>query len=230
MKWSREAEGAGRKAQSAWRKENGGMRKAKGVRSKAQSAWRLALSALPSALCVLLVVACRQQMADQPRHEPLQESGFFADGRSARPLVPGTVARGQLRGDEHFYTGKVAGKPADRFPFRVTAEVLDRGQERFHIFCSPCHDRTGGGQGMVVRRGFRPPPSFHSTRLRRAPAGELFGHITSGIGAMPSYAAQIPPRDRWAIVAYVRALQLSQQAGLGDVPAEKRPTLQDSKP
>jgi mono/diheme cytochrome c family protein len=168
-------------------------------------------------------------MADQPRYEPLQKSATFADGRSARPLVSGTVARGQLRADEHFYTGKISGKAAGTFPLKVTAELLDRGQERFNIFCSPCHDRTGSGRGMVVRRGFRPPPSFHIERLRNAPVGELFGHITSGIGAMPDYAAQIPPRDRWAIVAYMRALQLSQRARLSDLPAEDRQALSGLK-
>lgn len=175
-------------------------------------------------LCLWLL-ACQQQMADQPRYEPLAKSDFFDDGRAARPLVEGTVARGQLKADTHLYTGRINGKPAETFPFAVDKQVLLRGQQRYDIFCSPCHDRVGTGQGMIVRRGFRPPPSFHIERLRKAPVGAFFEHITKGIGAMPDYAAQIPPKDRWAIIAYVRALQLSQNAALEEVPENERDSL-----
>ncbi|MGB7947917.1 MAG: cytochrome c, partial [Candidatus Binatia bacterium] len=182
-------------------------------------------------LCVLMLFAlavlagCRQQMADQPRYEPLGPSSFFEDGRAARPLVEGTVARDQLREDELLYSGKEGGKPVNRFPFPVTLAEFKRGQERFNIFCSPCHDRVGTGQGMIVRRGYRAPPSFHIDRLRQTPAGYFFDVMTSGFGVMPDYAQQIQPEDRWAIVAYIRALQLSQQARLADVPPDQREQL-----
>jgi mono/diheme cytochrome c family protein len=177
------------------------------------------------AVCFLVMAGCQQQMADQPRYEPLQKSAFFGDERSARPFVEGTVARGQLRADEHLYTGKYQGKLAETFPYRLTYEALARGQERFNIYCSTCHDRVGTGQGMVVRRGFRAPPSFHIDRLRQAPVGHFFDVITHGFGAMPDYAEQISPADRWAIAAYIRALQLSQHAALADVPADERQRL-----
>ncbi len=164
-------------------------------------------------------------MADQPRYKPLARSNFFRDERSARPLVPGTVARGHLDADEEFYAGKSGGKLVETFPFAVTREVLERGQDRYNVFCAPCHDRVGNGQGMVVRRGFRPPPSYHTDRLRKAPAGHFFDVIANGFGAMPDYAAQVPPRDRWAIIAYIRALQLSQDATLADVPPAERHRL-----
>jgi cytochrome c553 len=134
-------------------------------------------------------------------------------------------ARGQLRADEAFYTGKSGGKPLDAFPFPVTREVLLRGQERFNIFCAPCHDRVGTGQGMVVRRGFRAPPSYPMDRLRQAPVGHFFDVMTHGFGVMSDYAAQVSPQDRWAIVAYIRALQLSQHASLDDVPEAERGRL-----
>lgn len=168
-------------------------------------------------------------MAEQPRYEPLEASSFFKDGRSARPLVPGTVARGQLREDELLYTGKSGGVLVDAFPFPVTQAVLDRGRERYGIFCTPCHDSLGNGQGMVVRRGFRRPPSLHIDRLREAPAGHLFDVMTNGLGAMPDHAGQVSVDDRWAIAAYIRALQLSQRASLADVPERERATLQDVK-
>jgi hypothetical protein len=166
-------------------------------------------------------------MYDQPRYEPLEQSTFFADGRSARPLEPNTVARGQLRTDEHLTTGKTGGAHAETFPFLISRETLMRGQERYNIFCSPCHDRVGRGQGMVVHRGFARPASFHGERLRQAPAGYFFDAITNGFGVMPSYASQITVEDRWAIVAYIRALQLSQRATLADVPAEVRKPLRE---
>jgi Cytochrome C oxidase, cbb3-type, subunit III len=183
-------------------------------------------------LCVLLLLGlailagCRQKMADQPRYEPLVRSTFFEDGRAARPLVEGTVARGELRGDELLYTGKEGGKPVDLFPFPVTLAVLARGQQRYNIFCSPCHDRAGTGQGMIVRRGYRVPSSFHIDRLRQAPAGYFFDVISNGFGVMPDYAQQVQPEDRWAIVAYIRALQLSQHATLADVPEDQRQQLE----
>ncbi|MGA2267455.1 MAG: cytochrome c [Bryobacteraceae bacterium] len=171
-------------------------------------------------------VACRQDMHDQPKFIPLRPSGFFDDGRSARPLTEGTVARGHLNDDAAFYTGKGPdGKPLDTFPFPVTKEVIVRGQDRFNIYCAPCHDRTGYGSGMIVRRGYRRPPSYHSGKIRELSNGFIFDVITNGFGAMADYAAQIPPRDRWAIVAYVRALQLSQNATMNDVPPEARAQL-----
>lgn len=176
-------------------------------------------------LLLITATACRQDMHDQPKYKPLSASGIFEDGRSARPLVPGTVAQGFEREDEQFYTGKVNGNDAVTFPFAVTAEVLDRGQERFNIYCSVCHGYTGAGDGMVVQRGFRRPPSYHIDRLRQAPAGHFFDVITNGFGAMPDYASQIGPRDRWAIIAYIRALQLSQDATVGDVTPEGREKL-----
>jgi mono/diheme cytochrome c family protein len=150
-------------------------------------------------------------MHDQPKYEPLEASAFFDNGASARPLVAGTVARGELKLDTHLYTGKVGGALAETFPFVVDARTLDRGQQRYDIYCAPCHDRAGTGRGMIVQRGYRPPPSFHIDRLRQAPAGHFFDVMTNGFGAMPDYRAQIAPVDRWAIAAYIRALQLTRQ-------------------
>jgi mono/diheme cytochrome c family protein len=171
-------------------------------------------------------VACRQDMHDQPKFIPLRPSTFFDDGRSARPLADGTVARGQLDDDAAFYTGKGPdGKPLDAFPFPVTKEIVERGQERFNIYCTPCHGRLGNGDGMIVRRGFRRPPSYHIDRLRAVPNGYLYDVISKGFGAMPDYAAQIAPADRWAIVSYIRALQLSQNASVKDAPPGALPQL-----
>ncbi|MEO8349311.1 MAG: cytochrome c [Acidobacteriota bacterium] len=171
-------------------------------------------------------LGCRQEMYDQPRYKPLAKSDFFEDGRAARPLVQGTVARGTL--DRFPATGGAgAVSLATALPVPLTRELLARGRERYGIFCAPCHDGTGGGQGMVVRRGYRPPPSLHIERLRDAPVGHLYDVMTRGLGAMPDYAQQIPPADRWAIAAYVRALQLSQRATVADVPAKERPKLED---
>ena len=173
-----------------------------------------------------LLCACRQQMAEQPRYNPLAASTFFTDGQSARPLVPGTVAHDEpLTLDIPLYTGKVGEQFAEAFPFAVTLATLQRGRERYDIFCSPCHSRLGDGNGMIVQRGYTRPPSFHSDRLRAVPAGYLFRVITDGFGAMPTYAAQIPPQDRWAIVAYIRGLQLSQHATLAEVPPADRQKL-----
>jgi mono/diheme cytochrome c family protein len=175
----------------------------------------------------LLLGACRQDMHDQPRFEPLEASGFFRDGRSARPRVEGTIARGELGLDEHFEAGRVGGELALDLPFPLTADLLERGQERFNIFCRPCHGGLGNGDGVVVERGFPPPPSYHDPRLREAPLGHFFDVVTNGFGRMRSYAARIPPRDRWAIAAYVRALQLSQNAELDDVPPGERRRLEE---
>ena len=175
-------------------------------------------------------------MQDQPKAKPFRSSSFFKDGLSSRRPVEGTVARGWLREDKELYTGKKAGATAptgpaattpapnpsapqvtaaypddvDKFPFPITQKILDRGQERFDIFCSVCHGLTGNADGMIVRRGFRKPPSYHEQRLREAPVGHFFDVATNGWGAMPSYASQVPVEDRWAIIAYIRALQLSQ--------------------
>jgi hypothetical protein len=157
-------------------------------------------------------------MHDQPRYKPLARSDFFADGRASRPIVPGTVARGELRDDTYFYTGKTNNQPGDVMPFPVTADVVARGRERFNIYCSPCHSRLGDGNGMIVQRGFRRPPSFHIDRLRKAPVGHFFDVMTNGFGAMPDYAQQIAPRDRWAIISYIRALQLSGNATQAEIP------------
>jgi mono/diheme cytochrome c family protein len=173
----------------------------------------------------ILLSGCRQDMQVQPRYEPEDPSTFFADGRSERPPVQGTVARGQLRTDELLYTGRVNGAVADLFPFAITAAGLSRGRERYNIYCSPCHDYTGAGNGMIVQRGFPSPPSFHLERLRQAPAGHFFEVMTNGLGLMYSYASRISPEDRWRIAAYIRALQLSQHGSSGDVPESQRLTL-----
>jgi mono/diheme cytochrome c family protein len=183
--------------------------------------------ALVSAACLvgLTLAGCRQDMHDQPRYKPYRESDFFGDRRSARAPVEGTVARGRLREDTHLYAGKVDGALAEAFPFPVTGAVLERGRERYGIYCTPCHGFAGNGDGMIVTRGFRKPSSFHVDRLRGERPGYFYDVITNGFGAMPDYAAQIPVEDRWAIVGYVRALQLSQNATVADVPAEKRGAL-----
>jgi len=180
-------------------------------------------------LCLPSFAGCTQKMADQPRYKPLEESSFFADHRSARPLPVGVVARGFLNDDEHLFRGTINGQLAPTFPFEITAEVVDRGRDRYNIFCTPCHDHVGTGKGMAVQRGFRRgPPSFHLDRLREAPVGHFYDVITNGFGAMNDYAAQIKPRDRWAIIAYIRALQLSQNETLQDLPAEDRQELERS--
>jgi len=179
------------------------------------------------ALILLATAACRQDMHDQPKYIPLRPSSFFDDGRSARPIPEGTVARGHLNADTAFYTGKGPdGKYVDRLPFPITKQVLLRGQDRYNIYCTPCHDRLGTGNGVVARRGFRHPPSYHIDRLRQAPNGYIFDVITNGFGAMQDYAAQLDPADRWAVVAYERALQLSQNATLQDVPVAERAKLE----
>jgi mono/diheme cytochrome c family protein len=179
-------------------------------------------------LALLSLPACRQDMQDQPRYQPFERSAFFADRRASRPLLPGTVARGQLHENVVLQTGKSEAGFTQEIPVTMDRALLDRGRERFDIFCSPCHDRTGSGRGMIVRRGYKQPTSFHTDRLREMPAGYLFHVITNGFGVMPGYAAQVPPADRWAIVAYVRVLQRSQHATLADVPASVRENLESS--
>lgn len=188
------------------------------------------------ALCLAVLSGCsgntdierlRQEMYNQPKYKPLAASTFFKDGRASRDPVPGTVARSQLRADTFFYTGKDAsGNPVDKFPFPITKKVLERGQQRYNIFCSPCHDRVGTGHGIIINQGFKHPPSYHIDRLREAPVGHFYDVITNGFGAMYSYNSRIPPKDRWAIVAYIRALQLSQHATLDDVPPAERQQLE----
>lgn len=179
-------------------------------------------------LLAVTLPACRQDMHDQPRHEPLEASTLFADGRSSRPLVEGTVARGQLRDDLEFYTGlDVEGQFVTDLPAPVTRERLERGQSRFNAFCSPCHGRRGDGGGMVVQRGFKKPQSFHQDRLRETPVGYYYDVITRGFGQMSSYAAQLAPRDRWAIVAYIRALQVSRNVPVAALTDEERRQLDE---
>jgi hypothetical protein len=174
-------------------------------------------------LMLALTTGCRLDMHVQPRVNPLSRSDFFTDQRSARPPVEGTVARGQLHDDTYFYTGKVGNNPGDYLPFPVTKEVLDRGRERYNIFCAPCHSRVGDGNGFVPSRGFaRKPPSFHIIRLQKAPLGYFFDVMTNGFGIMPDYASQVPAQDRWNIVAYLRALQMSQNATRADVPSGQK--------
>lgn len=180
----------------------------------------------------LILGGCRQDMHDTPSYGALEASDFFEDGTSARHPVAGTVARGQLRDDLQLYAGLAgpaqpgrAPSYAETFPFAIDAEALDRGQQRYEVFCSVCHDRLGTGRGMIVRRGFRQAATLHSDRLRAAPAGYLFDVITNGYGGMPDYREQIPVEDRWKIIAYVRALQLSQHARPEDAPAEQRAEL-----
>lgn len=195
-------------------------------RGSVKKSCALTLSLSHALTFLLLMAGCRQDMQDQPKYKPFRPSAFFEDGRASRPLLPDTVARGHLDDDALLYTGKSGNAFADVFPFPVTAEILQRGQERYNIFCSPCHDRAGNGGGMIVQRGYRRPPSYHIDRLRQQPAGYFYDVITHGFGAMPNYAQQVSTRDRWAIVAYVRALQLSQHATLADMPPAEAQKLQ----
>jgi mono/diheme cytochrome c family protein len=169
-------------------------------------------------------------MHDAPRYDPLEASAVFAKGASARPLVEGTVPRGFLAADELLATGKVGGQVANVFPFAIARADLDRGEERFNIYCTPCHAKSGEGNGMVVQRGYRQPPSFHSDRLRQAPAGYFFDVMTNGFGVMPDYRAQVTVEDRWRIAAYIRALQASHQGTKADVPAADLQRLENPAP
>jgi mono/diheme cytochrome c family protein len=213
--------------------------------------------AITSRVCLLICAAalsagCQQKMADQPSYQPLEPSEFFADQRSARPAIPGTVARGQLRTDLALFTGRKTRASRQRpareqnsdeqkskfnenddfvaeFPVALDRQLLKHGQDRFSIYCIVCHDSLGTGQGKIVERGYTRPPSLHSDRLRDAPVGRIFAVITEGYGSMPSYASQIPPEDRWAIVAYVRALQLSQHFASADLNDEMQQALRETE-
>ena len=190
------------------------------------SAFRRTSARVALLLAVVALAACRQDMHDAPRYEPLEASAFFTDGSSARMPVANTISRNPLTDtDELLYTGKINGTLANAFPMPITAAVLARGEERYNIFCAPCHGRTGKGDGMIVQRGMRQPPSFMEDRLRNAAAGYFFDVMTHGFGAMQDYAAQVPVLDRWAIVAYERALQFSQHAAIDDVPEPLRNAL-----
>jgi mono/diheme cytochrome c family protein len=184
------------------------------------------LNSKPFLACGLVMIAlvatgCRQDMHDAPRYDPLEASDFFADGSAARPLMAGTVARGHLNEDAFLHTGKdAAGLPVNAFPFPITRADMDRGQERFNVYCAPCHGQTGEGNGMVVQRGYRQAQSMHIDRLRFVPVGYFYDVITNGFGVMPDYRSQITVEDRWRIVAYVRALQASRQATSADLPAD----------
>jgi hypothetical protein len=167
----------------------------------------------------MFVLGCRQDMHDEPKFFPQRGTSFYADGRSVRPQVENTVARNQLHEDTYFYTGLENGKEGNGLPFPVTMQVLARGQERYNVYCTPCHSRVGNGAGMIVQRGYAPAGDFHTARLESAPLGHFFYVIRNGYGAMPDYSAQIAPADRWAIVAYIKALQLSQKATQADVAA-----------
>jgi mono/diheme cytochrome c family protein len=186
---------------------------------------------------MLTLASCRQDMQDQPKYLTYRGSETFGDSLSSRTPVEGTVARGYLREDEAYYTGKMAGgataaastdtskkgatNEVNEFPFPITRDIMDRGQERYNIFCSPCHGVLGDGRGMIVNRGFRQPPTYHQDRLRTATLGHFYDVITNGFGVMPDYAMQIPPHERWAVIAYIRALQYSQNAKLADVPQDQ---------
>jgi mono/diheme cytochrome c family protein len=188
-------------------------------------------------LAIVTLASCRQDMQDQPKYLTYRGSETFSDSLSSRTPVEGTVARGYLRDDEAYYTGKMSGAAAaasstdtskkspanevNEFPFPITREIMDRGQERYNIYCSPCHGVLGDGRGMIVNRGFRQPPSYHQDRLRTATLGHFYDVITNGFGVMPDYAMQVPPHERWAIIAYIRALQYSQNAKLADVPPDQ---------
>ena len=179
-----------------------------------------------SILCLVIMASCRQDMHDQPRVEPFEESDFFGDRRSARPALEGTIPRGHLRLDEHLYTGKINGELATTVPFPVTLDVLRRGQERYDIYCAPCHSKVGNGLGMIVQRGMKQPESFHSQRLLEVEIGHFFDVTTNGFGNMYSYEERVEPRDPWAIAAYIRALQLSQGANLSELPESDQRRIQ----
>jgi len=191
-------------------------------------------AALRAACClgaaIFLLSGCRLDMHIQPKYLPYEPTDFFSDGRSERQPVPGTIARGQLRVDELFYTGKENGTEANEFPFAITRTDLQRGRERYNIYCTPCHDYAGDGNGMIVQRGFPTPPSYHIQRLREAPVGHFFGVMTNGLGVMYSYADRVEPADRWRIAAYIRVLQLSQNATVNDVPDSERQKLSAESP
>lgn len=187
------------------------------VQGRCDTAYGMRIIAATAVLAAL--TGCRQDMHNQPKFVPQRGTEFYADGRSARPQVDNTVGRGQLREDSYFYTGMINGKPGDSLPFPVTVAVMQRGQERYNIYCTPCHSRVGNGVGMIVQRGYRPAGNFHTPRMQADPLGHFYDVISNGYGAMPDYAAQLTVADRWAVVAYIRALQLSQNAQASDLPA-----------
>lgn len=206
------------------------------------------MAVLAASALLLAVTGCRQKMMDQPRYEAYEATGLFEDSTVMRPLPSGVVPRSTGRLYRDFYAGTdpyteeaedLGGEELPEayerrlvrtFPFEVTTAVLERGQQQFNIYCAPCHGRVGNGRGMIVQRGLRQPPSFHTERLRNAPPGHFFNVITNGFGAMYSYASRVEPEDRWAITAYIRALQLSQHATLDDVPSDRRAELQLVRP
>jgi hypothetical protein len=188
-----------------------------------RSGWNLMLAVL----VLSASTACRQAMFDQPRADALAETDAFPDGAASRPLPPGTVARGFLREDEVFYRGKVGTNLVTVFPYTVTRDVLERGRDRFEIHCAVCHGRTGDGNGMIVQRGFPAPPSYHIERLWEAPVGHFYDVMTHGYGVMYSYATRVDPTDRWAIAAYIRALQFARRATLEDVPEPMRAQFEE---
>jgi mono/diheme cytochrome c family protein len=191
-------------------------------RRREKDQWLFALLLLFSLSCF----GCRRGMYDQPKSRPMRESTFFADGSESRAIPPHTVAQGLLNEDDAFVTGRNGTNLLETFPAPVTSEMLARGRERFDIVCANCHGRTGEGNGMIVQRGFPAPPSYHIDRLRQAPVGHFVDVITRGYGVMYSQAPRVEPADRWAITAYIRALQLSRHATVSDVPAEDRTKLQ----
>jgi cytochrome c1 len=190
--------------------------------SLSRAASHLAL-ALCAAALLFFAAGCEnlhQDMGNQPKNKALSPSDFFGDGRSERPLIENTVARGALANDELFVP-----KESNAFPLPVNIQLLERGEERYKIYCTPCHGLQGDGNGMVAMRGMKHPPSYHDDRLRKEPNGYIYDVITNGFGAMLGYSAQIPPADRWAIIAYVRALQLSRNAPVSELPADLRSKL-----
>lgn len=206
--------------------------KAEGRRQKAENTssrrtLSIVMAYLLSSICLVFLTGCRRDMFLQPSEKPLERSQFFRDNEMAsRPLPAHTVARGQLDEDEAFYRGMIGTNLVTQFPMPITREVLLRGQERFDIYCTPCHGRTGEGHGMIQQRGYPAPPSYHIERLRTAPVGHFFDVITRGYGVMYSYANRVTPEDRWAIAAYIRALQLSHDATIADVPNDDRAQLE----
>ncbi|MEO7030326.1 MAG: cytochrome c [Acidobacteriaceae bacterium] len=185
------------------------------------------IAALVAFVAMGLLAGCRQDMHDEPKFFPQRGTEFYADGRSVRPQVENTVARGQMHEDSYFYSGLNNGVEGNTYPFPVTMDVLERGQERFNVYCTPCHSRVGNGEGMIVQRGYRPAGNFHTERLRTAPLGHFFSVMTNGYGAMPDYAAQLTPEDRWAVVAYIKALQLSQNATQAEMAGQQVQSLSD---
>jgi len=195
--------------------------------TRTPSSWLVFAKALLATAGALPLAGCRQDMHDQPRFEPFEQSSSFADGRSARAQVTGTIARGQLQLDTLLHTGKTGDDAGTVFPFAITRSVLERGRERFEICCAPCHGLSGTADGIVVQRGFRVPPSLHLPRLREAPPGHFVDVARQGFGTMYDQKERVGARDRWAIAAYIRVLQLSRNAKLEDVPAGERQQLME---